>query len=72
MYYGGATMQQEIIEKEIDRLKKIESRLLYKFVYEAQYCTDKHLSYISGKIFEISDLIVRLNQVLKEIQKNED
>ena len=61
-------MQKKAIQKEIDRLIKAEEKLLMKFVYEAHYCTDKHLRYISGKIFEISDLISRLKIALKEIE----
>ena len=60
-------MEKQTIQKEINRLEKVESELLTKFVYEAKYCTDKHLRYISGKIFEISDLISRLKTALKEL-----
>jgi len=56
------------IKSEIRRLEEIEDGLLLKFVYESRYCSKKQLRLVSKKIFEISDLILRLKTALAEIE----
>lgn len=61
-------MDKSKIKSEISRLEEIEDGLLLKFVYEARYCSKKQLRLVSKKIFEISDLILRLKTALAEIE----
>ena len=61
-------MDKSKIKSEISRLEEIEDGLLLKFVYEAKYCSEKQLRFVSKKIFEISDLILRLKTALAEIE----
>jgi len=60
-------MEKKTIKNEIKRLEKIETDLLVRFALDADRCTDDHLSYITRKIFEISNLILRLQKALKEL-----
>lgn len=60
-------MNRKTIKNEIRRLKQVETDLLVRFAIEADGCTDDHLSYITGKIFEVSNLIMRLQIALQEL-----
>jgi len=46
----------------------LEDTLLLKFVYEASHCSEEQMRFISRKLFEISDLILRLQNALAEIE----
>lgn len=59
-------MDRMKIKYEINRLLDIEEGILLKLAYESRYCSDKQLRYVSKKIFEISDMILRLKRALLE------
>jgi hypothetical protein len=61
-------MEKKRIKQEISKLKQAESNLLIKFAVEAHTCSEAQLRYISKKLFEISDLILRLEDALEEIR----
>ncbi len=63
-------MDKKKILKEIKRLEEIESSLLIKLENEAHLCTEDHLRFVTKKIFEVSNFILRLKEVLEEL-KNE-
>ena len=63
-------MDKTKIKSEINRLIDLEETLLLKFVYEASHCSEEQMRFVSKKLFEISDLILRLQNALEEI-KNE-
>jgi hypothetical protein len=60
-------MERKTIRDEIRRLKRVEADLLIKFALDADDCTDDHLSYVTGKIFEVSNLILRLQRALQDL-----
>lgn len=59
-------MDRMKIKSEINRLLNIEESILLKLTYESTYCSEEQLRYISKKIFEISDMILRLKRALLE------
>lgn len=59
-------MQKKEIRKELKRLYEAESSLLFKFATDKD-CSPQQLSYISRKIFEISDLIYKLERIYEEL-----
>ena len=59
-------MNRMKIKSEINRLMNIEEGILLKLAYESKYCTEEQLRYVSKKIFEISDMILRLKKALLE------
>ena len=59
-------MDRMKIKSEINRLMNIEEGILLKLAYESEYCTEEQLRYVSKKIFEISDMILRLKRALLE------
>ena len=59
-------MDRMKIKSEINRLMNIEEGILLKLAYESKYCTEEQLRYVSKKIFEISDMILRLKRALLE------
>ena len=59
-------MDRMKIKSEIIRLMNIEEGILLKLAYESKYCTEEQLRYVSKKIFEISDMILRLKRALLE------
>jgi len=61
-------MNKTKIKSEINRLMDLEDTLLLKFVYEASHCSEEQMRFISRKLFEISDLILRLQNALAEIE----
>jgi len=61
-------MDKVKIKSEISRLMDLEDTLLLKFIYEASHCSEKQLRFVSKKLFEISDLILRLKNALAEIE----
>ena len=60
-------MDRMKIKSEIIKLLNIEEGILLKLAYESAYCSDEQLRYVSKKIFEISDMILRLKRALLEI-----
>jgi hypothetical protein len=63
---GEFAMDRMKIKSEINRLLNIEESILLKLTYESTYCSEEQLRYISKKIFEISDMILRLKRALLE------
>ncbi len=61
-------MDKTKVKTEISRLIDLEETLLLKFVYEASHCSEKQLRFVSKKLFEISDLILRFQNLLAEIE----
>ena len=59
-------MDRMKIKSEINRLLNIEESILLKLTYESTYCSEEQLRYVSKKIFEISDMILRLKRALLE------
>lgn len=59
-------MNPSKIRQELGKLKEAESALLYKFATEGNHIDPRQLQYVSKKIFEISDLILRLEEALAE------
>lgn len=59
-------MDRMKIKSEINRLLNIEESILLKLAYESTYCSEEQLRYVSKKIFEISDMILRLKRALLE------
>ena len=61
-------MDKTKVKTDISRLIDLEETLLLKFVYEASHCSEKQLRFVSKKLFEISDLILRFQNLLAEIE----
>ncbi len=59
-------MNRMKIKSEINKLLNIEEGILLKLVYESGHCSEEQLRYVSKKIFEISDMILRLKKALLE------
>ena len=61
-------MDKQKIKTELKKLLRMEDELLRKFALEGRSVSDKQLRFVCGKIFEISDLILRLEKALAEIE----
>ena len=63
-------MNKETIEAELKKLLDFEENILHKLATDTE-TSDKQLRFITKKIFELSELILRLERALQEIRKNE-
>ena len=61
-------MDKQKIKTELKKLLRMEDELLRKFATQGHSVSDKQLRFVCGKIFEISDLILRLQNALAEIE----
>jgi hypothetical protein len=61
-------MNKEKIKSELRRLLQAEETLLVNFALDS-HCTIEELCYISSKIFEMSNLILKLKQALKDMRR---
>jgi len=63
-------MKKEHVKKELSKLLEVEADILGKLARDTS-TPDEKLRLITKKLFELSDLILRLQRVLREIRKNE-
>ena len=63
-------MDKKDIQLELKKLLEFEESILYKLAIDTD-TDDEQLQFITKKIFELSELILRLERALKEIKKNE-
>lgn len=63
-------MKKEHVKKELSKLLEVEADILGKLARDTN-TPDEKLRLITKKLFELSDLILRLQRVLREIKKNE-
>jgi hypothetical protein len=63
-------MEKQQIKNQIANLRKSEESILFKLATDHK--TDpKQINFIIKKVFELSNLILRLETILKEIRDNE-
>jgi hypothetical protein len=67
--YRGSEMNKIKIKREISKLLEAEATLLVKFALSTDY-TMEEMNYICEKIFEMSDLILRLRKTLKDMRND--
>ena len=63
-------MDKKAIQAELKKLLEFEESVLYKLAMDTD-TDDDQLQFITRKIFELSELILRLERALEEINKNE-
>ena len=63
-------MDKKAIQAELKKLLEFEESILYKLAIDTD-TKDEQLQFITRKIFELSELILRLERALEEINKNE-
>jgi|13_taG_2_1085334.scaffolds.fasta_scaffold08053_6 hypothetical protein len=61
-------MNEAKIKSELRKLLQAEETLLVNFALDS-HCTKEELCYISAKIFEMSTLILKLRQALKDMRR---
>jgi|GEM_PF-6751892 hypothetical protein len=63
--------QKQEIKKQLKKLLQSEAEILYRLAIDTATPIEE-LNYVVNKIFEMSNLILRLNKTLEEIRKNEN